>query len=276
MPGGSENSSHCSLSFFSTAFNLFYSRRITHPALALKVTGKEKGFSLGALFAKNESASGDRFQLFAWVHLALEHRPITLILAGDFHKEDVRELAERHFGSLPPACNSIPRVDSSEPEQNTLREMHKCYPMAPLPAIASSFHLPPLGHRDSYALEIAAMVLSAGQSSRLYRRLVYESQSALSASGQAFFLEGPSLFFSFAICNQGRDIVALHQEMQEIFQELKDGPVQEEELLKAKNHVVRDFIFGRQTLEQRAGFLGKMAVLRKDPSLYSSSQSSLA
>ena len=50
-----------SADFFSTSFNLFYSRRITNPQLALKVTGKEKGFSLGALFAKNEAPGGDRF-----------------------------------------------------------------------------------------------------------------------------------------------------------------------------------------------------------------------
>ena len=50
-----------SADFFSTAFSLFYSRRITNPQLAMKVTGKEKGFSLGALFAKNESPGGDVF-----------------------------------------------------------------------------------------------------------------------------------------------------------------------------------------------------------------------
>lgn len=39
--------------YFSTTFRLFYSRRITDPTLAVKVTGKEKGFSIGALLAKN-------------------------------------------------------------------------------------------------------------------------------------------------------------------------------------------------------------------------------
>jgi hypothetical protein len=42
-----------SSSYFETPYQLFYSRRITDPDLAVKVTGKEKGFSLGALFAKN-------------------------------------------------------------------------------------------------------------------------------------------------------------------------------------------------------------------------------
>ncbi len=50
-----------SADFFSTTFSLFYSRRVTNPSLALKVTGKEKGYSLGALFARNDAADGDRF-----------------------------------------------------------------------------------------------------------------------------------------------------------------------------------------------------------------------
>ena len=50
-----------SADFFYTSPSLFYSRRITNPALALQVTGKEKGFTLGALFAKNNAPEGDRF-----------------------------------------------------------------------------------------------------------------------------------------------------------------------------------------------------------------------
>ncbi len=192
---------------------------------------------------------------------------LTLILAGDFDTHEGIRLVDRHFGSLPPRADPIPRVSAIEPPQENLRELRKTYPMAPLPAVAGSFHLPPMGHPDSYALEIASVILSSGQSSRLYRRLVYETQSALSASGQAYLLEGPSIFFSFAICNYGRDAADLNRLMQEVFLEMKENPVSEEELLKAKNNVVRDFIIGRQTLEQRAGFLGKMAVLRNDPSL---------
>jgi hypothetical protein len=47
--------------YFSTTFNLFYSRRITDPELAVKVTGKEKGFSLGTLFAKNNKDGNDAY-----------------------------------------------------------------------------------------------------------------------------------------------------------------------------------------------------------------------
>jgi len=45
--------------YLSTPIRLFYSRRIANPDLAVKVTGKEKGISMGALFAKNDMGSGN-------------------------------------------------------------------------------------------------------------------------------------------------------------------------------------------------------------------------
>ncbi len=48
-------------SYFATSFDLFYSRRITNPTLAFKITGKEKGFSLGMLAANNRVNGDDRF-----------------------------------------------------------------------------------------------------------------------------------------------------------------------------------------------------------------------
>lgn len=41
-------------SYFNTYFRLFYSRRISNPTLALKLTGKEKGVSVGMLAARNK------------------------------------------------------------------------------------------------------------------------------------------------------------------------------------------------------------------------------
>jgi hypothetical protein len=48
-------------SYFSTYFNLFYSRRISDPTLALKLTGKEKGISMGLLAANNQCGDNERF-----------------------------------------------------------------------------------------------------------------------------------------------------------------------------------------------------------------------
>lgn len=193
----------------------------------------------------------------------------TLILVGDFAAEEAFRLAQKHFGGIARG-GRVPRVRVKEPEQKSRREASLQDPKAPLDAVVAAYHLPPAGHPDSYALEIASSILSAGQSSRLYRKLVYEDQSALTAQGEALFLEGPSLFFGYAIANPGKDIREILKSIELIFGEMMAKSVSEEELEKAKNQILASFILERESMQAKADFLGKCAVLLKDPDRYNS------
>jgi len=193
----------------------------------------------------------------------------TLVLVGDFDAGEAFRLAEKHFGQIPRG-RRVPRVRASEPEQKERREASLEDPKAPLDAVVASYVLPPAGHPDSYALEIAASILSTGQSSRLYRRLVYEAQSAMTAQGEALLLEGPSLFFCFAVGNPGKDIRQILAEMESILGEISEKSVTEEELAKAKNQILASFILERESMQGKADFLGKCAVLYGDPDRYNS------
>ena len=53
----------------------------------------------------------------------------------------------------------------------------------PLPAVVVAYHITFDGHPDSYPLHMASKILSDGQSSRIYRQLVYDSGLALTAFG---------------------------------------------------------------------------------------------
>lgn len=191
----------------------------------------------------------------------------TLILVGDFDSAEAFRLAEKHFGSIPRG-RPVPRVRTKEPVQKARREASLTDPKAPLDAVVAAYHLPPAGHPDSHALEIAASILSAGQSSRLYRKLVYEDQAALTAQGEALFLEGPSLFFSYAIANPGKDIREILAEMEKILAGMAEKPVSQDELDKAKNQILASFILDRESMQNKADFLGKCAVLLRDPARY--------
>lgn len=191
----------------------------------------------------------------------------TLVLVGDFDTEEAFRLAEKHFGPIPRG-RRVPRVRVKEPEQKERREAVVDDPKAPLDTVVASYHLPPAGHPDSYALEIAASILSTGQSSRLYRRLVYEQQAAMAAQGEALFLEGPSVFFCFAIANPGKDIRQILGEMEKILAEMAEKPPAEEELNKAKNQIIASFVLERESMQGKADFLGKCAVLYGDPARY--------
>jgi len=191
----------------------------------------------------------------------------TLVLVGDFDAAEAIALIEKHFAAIPKG-KPVPRVTATEPEQTAPREVTVRYKNAPLDAVVNVYHLPPQGHPDSYALEIAASILSAGQSSRLYKRLVYDEQTAVAAQGQSFFLEGPSVFFGFAVANQGKSIKEVATSLEYTFQEMVEKPVTDEELTKAKNQTIAGFIIGREGVQAKADFLGRCAVFFNDPERY--------
>ena len=66
-----------------------------------------------------------------------------------------------------------------------------------------AYHITYDGHPDSYPLHIASKVLSDGQSSRIYQKLVYEKQLAVAAFGGANLIEDPNLFYAVAIVQPG-------------------------------------------------------------------------
>lgn len=191
----------------------------------------------------------------------------TVVLVGDFDAKSAIAMIEKHFSAIP-VGKPIPRVKTQEPEPTAAREVTVKYPSAPLDAVITSYLLPPQGHPDSYALEIASAILSGGQSSRLYKRLVYDEQTAVAAGGEAQLLEGPSFFFGYAIANQGKNIKELSTSLEYTYGEMQKTAVPDDELTKAKNQIIASFVVGRQSMQAKADFLGRCAVLFGDPERY--------
>jgi zinc protease len=194
----------------------------------------------------------------------------TVVLVGDFDAKQAIAWTAKHMGRIPRGKKPVPRVTVTEPEQTAFMEKTLKYPSAPLPVIVNLYHMPGLGHPDTYPLEIASTILSDGQSSRLYKRLVYDEQSAVAAAGQSFSLEGPSLFFGYAIANAGKDIREVSTSLSYVFEAMRKEPVTADELAKAKNQITNRYIMGAQSMQQRASQIGQFAVLRGDPELYNS------
>ena len=191
----------------------------------------------------------------------------TLVIVGDFDPKTALAQVREHFADIPPS-KTVPRVTATEPAQADLRVVNQSDPKAPLPAVASAFKLPSRGHADTYPLQIAFDILSAGESSRLYRRLVYEEQSAVAAQAQLLLLEGPSIGFLFGVANQDRDVNAVSKSMREVVDGLAAAPPPAEELEKVKATIVSRLVMERQTMQQKADALGATASLLGDPQRY--------
>jgi len=192
----------------------------------------------------------------------------TMIIAGDFDPAQAIQWAEKYFGGIPKPATPVPRIGAVEPRQTVETRVAKFYGSnSPLPAVVEGYKLPPLYSPDSYALELAANILSQGESSRLYRALVYVDQIALQAVGFGLFTEDPNLFWAIVIMNQGHTAAEGEKAMDAELERMKTTPVDAQELEKAKNQVISNFILGRRTVQQKADAIGQAAVLGKDPAL---------
>src|SRR5207249_11125975 len=135
------------------------------------------------------------------------------------------------------------------------------------PAFVEGYLMPADGLPDAYPMRLAATILSEGESSRVYRRLVYEKQIAVQAVSTGNFTEDPNLFFVFAVMNEGHTPAEGETEVEAELERLKSEMVPPQELEKAKNQILRDFIVSRQSNESRGEELGYAAVILKDPNL---------
>jgi zinc protease len=113
------------------------------------------------------------------------YSPDNLILAvvGDVEPEAVRALAEDYFGSIP----SKPRPaapDLTEAPPSGEKTLESVDQHAKLPALAVTWKdMPARGTPDYYALTLLGRALLSGKSSRLYQKLVKESQVAVGVDG---------------------------------------------------------------------------------------------
>jgi zinc protease len=187
----------------------------------------------------------------------------TLVVVGDFETKEAEALVTRYLGRVPKADRPVPRDIPAEPASTKERRvvLHENWP---LPAVVVVHHITFDGDPDSYPLHIASKVLSDGQSSRIYKKLVYEKRLALAAFGGGNIIEDPNLFFAVAIVQPGKTtdetIAALIAELDR----LKSEPISPAELQQAKNQFARDYVLGRESNKDKATTLGHAAVIHDD------------
>jgi zinc protease len=187
----------------------------------------------------------------------------TMVIAGDFDFDQVTDLVQRFLARVPPAAKEVPRDIPKEPiptkeQRSTVEEPW------PLPAVVVAYHITYDGHPDSYPLHIVSKVLSDGQSSRIYRKLVYETGLALTAFGGGNIIEHPNLFYSVAIVNPGKSPADVEKALIAEMDRLKAEGITERELQRAKNQFARDYILGRQSLQDKATHLAHAEVIHSD------------
>lgn len=188
-----------------------------------------------------------------------------LVLAGDFDRDQALERIHRYFGAIPNLAPPLVQPPFDDPDiLEERREIVASEPV-PLPAVFYAFRAPPEGSREYLALDLLTDILSSGESSRLYQKLVYELQIASDVAAYVDGREMPGLLYLYAIRREpdgGTD--ALEAALDEVISEVILNGVTERELQKAKNKVEARTIVSRVTVQGRADQLAHAALFYSD------------
>ncbi|MFN2397334.1 MAG: M16 family metallopeptidase [Gemmatimonadaceae bacterium] len=192
-----------------------------------------------------------------------------IVVAGDIDAQTAKRKVEQYFGSIPPGP-PISKVDRwiAKRSAETRGWMQDRVPQA---RIYKVWNVPEWGTPEATYLELVANVLAAGKTSRLYKRLVYDDQSATGVSAFIDDQEIGGQFYIFPTVKPGGDIAAVEKAVnEELARFLRTGPTQDE-LRRVKTQFRANFIRGAERI---GGFGGKSdilatnAVYAGDPSFY--------
>ena len=183
-----------------------------------------------------------------------------LVVAGDVTPEEVRTLAEQHYGVITPT--------------GTVTAERKWQPVTPLAETQLMTHEDPKVRQpnwsryyngfsqrrqpaDAIALDVGLEILGGGMTSRLYQSLVEQQQLAISANSYAWTTlhdEGPAVLSASPA--PGVELDALETAlMAEVEKVLAEG-FTEAEVIRARNKLAADAIYARDSQSGMANAFG--------------------
>jgi len=190
----------------------------------------------------------------------------TLIVAGDFNPQQLDAWVDRYFGGIAKPATPVPQVTAQEPPRKKNLRYTITSETAPLPAVAITWLIPPAADSaDAIPLQVAAALLSLGDSSRLYQSLVYRHQVAQQVGADADGRVGPGLFTVYAILASGHRPAEAEKLLNEEIIWLATQPIPAAELDKVKTLLLTSQLKQRQTAQGIAFALGQATLIDGNP-----------
>jgi zinc protease len=160
---------------------------------------------------------------------------MTVVIAGDVSPDAARTLVERYFGDLPAPESRPPHPVKEPPQRGERRVVFK--KVSQVEAIFAGFHVVGMDHPDLYPLNLLALVLSGGKSSRLYQEFVRPGKTVgteVELAPPPFSAQDPDLLVIAAVAAPGQSLHDLEGLLWDSVKRLQDHGVSGAELARAQ------------------------------------------
>jgi zinc protease len=186
---------------------------------------------------------------------------MTLVVVGDFDAKEARAKIKEAFASMKAGVPVGPRP--VQPEQNGLRVQGVGRDVKEAQLLLG-FRTPAINDPDIATLDLAAVLLGQGDSSRLNLEVVRNRQLATATSAYLFSARDPGAFVVGISLPPGRVDEALRATLEQIHR-LAFEEVPSDELAKAKTILESDRVYDRETVQGYARKLGFFSAIAGDP-----------
>ncbi len=188
----------------------------------------------------------------------------TLALVGDLIPAETLAKVKKYFGDIPRQAPPA-AVDFSEKPQTAERREQIADKLARLTRIDIVYKIPPGNSPDMDALNVLSVILSGGESSRLYQKLVKDKEVAVSVGGGAGERVGPGLYQLVVTIPAGKQAADAQKLLDEEVARLQTELVTDKEIQRARATERRSQASIRTSVLNRAVLLSNDAVMFNDP-----------
>jgi zinc protease len=186
---------------------------------------------------------------------------LTFVIVGHVDAAKVRQDLERLFKDYR-AQSLQPIYIPPEPKQLGRRELHNEF-ATELTHLAMAWHVPEIAHPDVPSLDVLAVVLGEGRSSRLYRQVREEAGLAFGIEAFSYTPGEPGLLGVDAIsAPQNRE--ATQQLVLQVVDRVRQSGIGADELAKAKKITLAKELGSLATMRGQASDLGTNWFLTRD------------
>lgn len=192
----------------------------------------------------------------------------TLVVAGDMPHGRMEELVRYHFEEIHPPDPPLFRPDLPEVSLSSNVERHVRAEITPLPGTFLAWHAPALRDEDLKSLELLAMILADGDSSRLTLSMEYDLQVASETGAWVEEGQGSSIFHLYAIAAPPPSTPEELRSrlLAEVERIVRDG-ITPKELQKVRNRKQSSLLASLASISTRSERLAWYATIFDDPGL---------
>jgi zinc protease len=184
----------------------------------------------------------------------------TVVLVGDFDTGHAIDRVAAAFAGIPGTGRPPGDTVAGELPQESERRFEIPW-RSEVPRLALAYHAPRIGHPDSYALQVLAVLLSEGKASRLYQRLIERDRLATFVSAEYGESLDETLFYIRAEGRGSVSTLAIESSVDAELASLIAAPVSESELSRAKHQIEAHFVFSMERFLDQAMLYGQIATI---------------